>query len=294
MIRKIFHKAIDVSEEVGKDHVGAYAAQSAYFFMLCMIPIILLLLTLVQFTPVTKADVMTAVVQVFPSSVDSLIVSIVNQVYNQSMGIICDGAGGSVVGGQGRAGHDKRTELYLRLPRDAKLCLLRIRSTIYTVLFIVVILLLLVVSVFGNTLNIFITGHVKFLKPVADWLIEAAGSHHAGGDDGLFPSDLQVPSQPEGHVPQTDPGLCVHGSGLDGDFLGVLRVCGYFQRIFGYVRESDNHCVDHALAVLLYVQYPAGRRAEQADGGQDVFLISRENLDIRFSCVKMKKAIEIL
>ena len=31
---------------------------------------------------------MTAVVQVFPSSVDSLIVSIVNQVYNQSMGII--------------------------------------------------------------------------------------------------------------------------------------------------------------------------------------------------------------
>ena len=34
------------------------------------------------------------------------------------------------------------------------------------------ILLLLVVSVFGNTLNIFITGHVKFLKPVADWLIE--------------------------------------------------------------------------------------------------------------------------
>ena len=49
---------------------------------------------------------------------------------------------------------------------------LRIRSTIYTVLFIVVILLLLVVSVFGNTLNIFITSHVKFLKPVADWLIQ--------------------------------------------------------------------------------------------------------------------------
>ena len=53
-----------------------------------MIPIILLLLTMVQYTPVTKADVMTAVIQVFPSSVDSLITSIVNQVYNQSSGII--------------------------------------------------------------------------------------------------------------------------------------------------------------------------------------------------------------
>ena len=71
-----------------EDHVGAYAAQSAYFFMLCMIPIILLLITMVQYTPVTKADVMTAVIQVFPTSEDSMITSIVNQVYNQSSGII--------------------------------------------------------------------------------------------------------------------------------------------------------------------------------------------------------------
>lgn len=56
--------------------------------MLCMIPIILLLITMVQYTPVTKADVMTAVIQVFPTSVDSMITSIVNQVYNQSSGII--------------------------------------------------------------------------------------------------------------------------------------------------------------------------------------------------------------
>ena len=88
MLKKIFQKAATVSEDVTKAHVGAYAAQSAYFSCFCMIPIILLLLTLVQYTPVTKADVMTAVMQVFPSSVDSLMISIVNQVYNQSMGII--------------------------------------------------------------------------------------------------------------------------------------------------------------------------------------------------------------
>ena len=88
MLKKIYDKAIKVSGEVGSNHVGAYAAQSAYFFILCMIPIILLLLTMVQYTPVTKADVMTAVVQVFPTTVDSLIVSIVNQVYNQSTSVI--------------------------------------------------------------------------------------------------------------------------------------------------------------------------------------------------------------
>ena len=88
MIGKWIGKAIRVSDDIGEHHVGAYAAQAAYFFVLSLIPIILLLLTMVQYTPVTKADVMTAVVQVFPSTVDTLITSIVNQVYNQSSTVI--------------------------------------------------------------------------------------------------------------------------------------------------------------------------------------------------------------
>lgn len=67
---------------------GQYAAQAAYFFVLSLIPIILLLLTMVQFTPVTRQDVMAAVTQVFPTSVEGLISSIVDQVYRQSSTII--------------------------------------------------------------------------------------------------------------------------------------------------------------------------------------------------------------
>ena len=87
-LKQIFTRVSQIPKQASKVHMGAYAAQAAYFLMLCMIPIILLLLTLVQYTPVTKADVMTAVIQVFPASVDSMITSIVNQVYNQSTGII--------------------------------------------------------------------------------------------------------------------------------------------------------------------------------------------------------------
>ena len=76
-IKEIYQKILNMTADVTEDHVGAYAAQSAYFFMLCMIPIILLLITMVQYTPVTKADVMTAVIQVFRTSVDSMITSIV-------------------------------------------------------------------------------------------------------------------------------------------------------------------------------------------------------------------------
>ena len=74
-------KVNKVTEIVGSHHTGAYAAQAAYFFVLSMIPIILLLLTAVQFTPATYANVIDAVEQVFPTSVQGLSGSIVTQVY---------------------------------------------------------------------------------------------------------------------------------------------------------------------------------------------------------------------
>ena len=171
-LKEIYQKILNMTADVTEDHVGAYAAQSAYFFMLCMIPIILLLITMVQYTPVTKADVMPAVIQVFPTSVDSMITSIVNQVYNQSSGIIPI----TVVvalwsAGKGVLAMTSGLNCVYKCNETRNYIFLRIRATIYTVMFILVIIFLLVLSVFGNTLNIFIAAHVPILKNLADRLI---------------------------------------------------------------------------------------------------------------------------
>ena len=171
-LKEIYQKILNMTADVTEDHVGAYAAQSAYFFMLCMIPIILLLITMVQYTPVTKADDMTAVIQVFPTSVDSMITSIVNQVYNQSSGIIPI----TVVvalwsAGKGVLAMTSGLNCVYKCNETRNYIFLRIRATIYTVMFILVIIFLLVLSVFGNTLNIFIAAHVPILKNLADRLI---------------------------------------------------------------------------------------------------------------------------
>ena len=173
-LKDIYQKITGVTSGFNEDHVGAYAAQSAYFFFLCMIPIILLLITMVQYTPVTKADVMTAVIQVFPSSVENLITSIVNQVYNQSTGVIPV----TIVvalwsAGKGVLAMASGLNCIYRCRETRNYIVLRIRATFYTLLFIIVIILLLVLSVFGNTLNLFIAEHIPFLRRVADQLIAA-------------------------------------------------------------------------------------------------------------------------
>ena len=41
-------------KRLNEDHVGAYAAQSAYFILLSFIPFVLLVVTLVKYTPLTR------------------------------------------------------------------------------------------------------------------------------------------------------------------------------------------------------------------------------------------------
>ena len=85
---KIKNWVLNIIRTVNTHHTGAYAAQAAYFFVLSLIPIFLLLITMVQYTPVTMNDVMELVLPVFPDTVSPLIRSVIVQVYTKSGGFI--------------------------------------------------------------------------------------------------------------------------------------------------------------------------------------------------------------
>lgn len=163
-----------VMDVVSSHHTGAYAAQAAYFFVLSMIPIILLLLTMVQFTSLTKDYIMNAVLQVFPTTVEGLIESIVDQVYSQSGTIIpitvlvalwSAGRGVlSITNGLNCVYESRETRNYVYL---------RIRASLYTVIFLVAIILSLVLSVFGNRIAIMLNQHFPVLVRLIDTVIRS-------------------------------------------------------------------------------------------------------------------------
>lgn len=166
--------AFRVMDVVSSHHTGAYAAQAAYFFVLSMIPIILLLLTMVQFTSLTKDYIMNAVLQVFPTTVEGLIESIVDQVYSQSGTIIpitvlvalwSAGRGVlSITNGLNCVYESRETRNYVYL---------RIRASLYTVIFLMAIILSLVLSVFGNRIAIMLNQHFPVLVRLIDMVIRS-------------------------------------------------------------------------------------------------------------------------
>ncbi len=140
--------------------------------MLSLIPIILLLMTLVQYTPITMTAVMDALSQVFPSSVEGMIRSIVTQAYAQSGSVISvtilvalwsAGKGVlSVTSGLNCVYENIETRNYIYL---------RIRASFYTVLFILAIVLSLLLSVFGNSISAIVNEHAPFFRHITDFII---------------------------------------------------------------------------------------------------------------------------
>lgn len=171
-LREAVGKVKGLLATVNSHHTGAYAAQAAYFFVLSLIPIFLLLLTMVQFTPVTMDDVLQAVLQVFPASVSPLIRSIVFQVYTKSEGVIpvtiivalwSAGKGVlSVTSGLNCIYSNTETRNYLYL---------RFRASLYTVVFLIAIVFSLILSVFGNSISAFLYEHVPILSKVVAYIL---------------------------------------------------------------------------------------------------------------------------
>ncbi|MCI8638447.1 MAG: YihY/virulence factor BrkB family protein [Coprococcus sp.] len=168
------NRVLEFKAQVSENHTGAYAAQSAYFFMLSMIPIILLLLTIIQYTPVTKADVMTAAVRVFPEeNMQDFIVGIVNQVYNQSHTVIPVTAVVALwSAGKGVLAMSNGLNAAYQISETRNYFYLRIRASFYTIIFIIAIVLGLVLSVFGNSISIFINQRFPFLADTTAFILQ--------------------------------------------------------------------------------------------------------------------------
>lgn len=163
------------TEYVGKNHIGAYAAQSAYFLMLSLIPFILLLLGIIQYTPVTKADVMTAMVLVFPEqSMQNFIVGIVNEVYNQSRTIIPITAITALwSAGKGILAINTGLNCVYNTKETRNYFFLRIRASFYIIMFLLAIVTGLVLSVFGNYISLFLCKHFPILEDTIMLILES-------------------------------------------------------------------------------------------------------------------------
>ena len=153
--------------------MSAYAAQSAFFMMLSLVPILLLLMTLVRYTPVTQANIIEVAYEIFPKTVSSTIISIINEVYNQTGTAISVSILVAIwSAGKGVMAMSNGLNAIRGTQETRNYFVVRIRAGIYILLFLLAIILSLVLLGFGNSISLLINQHAPVLQYIFDFIIE--------------------------------------------------------------------------------------------------------------------------
>lgn len=159
-----------------QDKINAYAAQAAFFIILSIIPFLMVFSSLLQYTSVTESMLLDVMRRLIPEYLLPFFVSLVDEVYNRSMGIISVTAvvaiWSAAKGVQYLAdGFNSVNDL----EETRNWFVLRFWAIIYTVVFLAAIVLALVVLVFGNSLRAFAAQYLPFLTHLAGILSHLRG-----------------------------------------------------------------------------------------------------------------------
>lgn len=171
MIWKIIGNVKSFMDKCKRDKINAYSAQSAFFVILSIIPFLMVFSSLLQYTTISEGMLLIIIEKVMPEYIAPFLISLVDEVYNRSVGIISITA--IVAIWSAAKGVQYMTDglnAVNDLEETRNWFVLRFWAIIYTIVFLIAIVFTLLVVVFGNSLHNLAEQHIPFLSEVVNLL----------------------------------------------------------------------------------------------------------------------------
>lgn len=172
--KRLFRQIIRFIKRTMDDNLGLYAAQASFFIIFSVTPFIMLLITLLKYIiPVDAGQILTEVYRHIPVRIAEFISDMLMDVFDSSVGILSVSAVSTLwLASKGIMA------LYLGLNNVFKPEKLpnyfyaRLVSIMYTLIFILALLLTIIVFGFGGYIRQFLEGRAWFIMPVLDRVLE--------------------------------------------------------------------------------------------------------------------------
>lgn len=153
--------------------VSTYASSAAFYIFLSIIPIIVLLFTIVPYTPLTEEGVLRVLLEILPDSLDGFTTGIVAEVYDKNVAILSISA---VVllwsASKGMQAITLGLNSINGVKETRNFVLLRLEACLYTVILLVFMVLSLGLFVFGSFIidHLVLWMHVdEIYQVLMDW-----------------------------------------------------------------------------------------------------------------------------
>ncbi len=172
MFKRLLFIGYDFGKQMSRKNISAFAASTAFFLFLSLIPALMLLCAIIPYTPLTEANLMSAAREISPDAMNGLLTSIIADVYDKSIGIISVTAIATLwSAGKGVLGLMRGLNAVNDVEEDRNYLVLRMVASLYTVLMLIAILLSLLIMVFGNSLIRLIEGIIPQISYLFDLLM---------------------------------------------------------------------------------------------------------------------------
>lgn len=159
-----------MSKKIRDDHVSAYSAQATLFIIISFFPFIMLLLSIIQYIPIDEINMEKLVTQVFPSNINNMIKSIVQEIYHTAASRTLISVTALTTlwsAGKGFLAVMKGLNSVYEIKETRPYLLTRAMSALYTLVFAIMLIATMTLFVFGNRLYLWIEQKFPVLKDTA-------------------------------------------------------------------------------------------------------------------------------
>lgn len=171
-MKKMIRMITGFVRHMSKTNVNAYAASAAFFIFLSLIPIIILLCSLLPYTPLQKSDLQIAVNEVMPLPMVSFMLPLIDSLYNSTVGVMSFAAIVTVwSAGKGMLALMRGLNAMNGVMEDRNYVIQRILASFYTVIMLILLLVSLILMVFGNTLVRVLSDYIPVLDELVSFLM---------------------------------------------------------------------------------------------------------------------------
>ena len=237
-IYRLYYIFRDFSWQMTKKNIAAFAASTAFFLFLSMIPLLMALCAILPYTTLTEENLINAITQFTPDAMNALVISIVSDVYARSAGTItifalvtiwsASKAMLALIHGLNAVNDFEERRNYF---------VLRSIACIYTVIILIAMILALFVMVFGNVIVNFLLADIPPLH--SDAVCHAFSvPFFLGGTDAYLCIDLCLCAEQQDAFQGADSGSSLFSSYVECGIVYFRRIRGSFQRV-RHIRRID-------------------------------------------------------
>ena len=153
------------------DHINVFAAQTAFFIILSFIPFMMVFSSMLRYTPITEAMLLEGITRTMPDYIAPLILTVVDEVYGNSMGLISVTAVAAIwSAAKGIQYLSDGLNSVNGVDETRNWLVLRIRAVFYTFIFLILIMVMLLILVFGSSVKRMVVQYVPVTEEIANRL----------------------------------------------------------------------------------------------------------------------------